>query len=114
MGAAKKRSLKAKRTRIALKAKTLFNTLYYFEDFAIEDRPKMARRWDAKMGSYFCAVPKGKVNGVQSAPPMVLPHRHRLAQTPKLPTSPRLLRIRRFPRTLDGGLQYVVRPAKIR
>ncbi len=30
----------------------------YVEDFAIEDRPKMARRWDAKMGSYSCAGPK--------------------------------------------------------
>ena len=30
----------------------------YVEDFATEDRPKMARRWDAKMGSYFCAGPK--------------------------------------------------------
>jgi len=31
----------------------------YFEDFATEDQPQMARRWDAKMGSkaYFRADP---------------------------------------------------------
>ena len=30
----------------------------YVEDCAIEERSKMARRWDAKTGSYFCAGPK--------------------------------------------------------
>ena len=30
----------------------------YIEDSATEDRPKMARSWDAKMGSYICADPK--------------------------------------------------------
>jgi hypothetical protein len=28
----------------------------YVEDFAIEDRPKMARRWDAKMASHASPV----------------------------------------------------------
>ena len=28
------------------------------EDCASEDRPNLARRWDAKMGSYFFASPK--------------------------------------------------------
>ncbi len=31
----------------------------YVEDSASEDRPKMARSWDAKMGSYSYAGPKG-------------------------------------------------------
>jgi hypothetical protein len=29
----------------------------YVEDFATPDRPKMARSWDAKMGSYSFAGP---------------------------------------------------------
>ena len=33
----------------------------YVEDFVIEERPKMVRRGDAKMGSYFCASPKAKL-----------------------------------------------------
>ncbi len=30
----------------------------YGEVFATEDRPKMCRRWDAKMGSCSCVAPK--------------------------------------------------------
>ncbi len=30
----------------------------YIEYFAIEFEPKMWCRWDAKIGSYFCADPK--------------------------------------------------------
>jgi hypothetical protein len=33
----------------------------------IEDRPKMARRWDANMGSYFCADPKFRCAHVDQA-----------------------------------------------
>jgi uncharacterized protein YdeI (YjbR/CyaY-like superfamily) len=38
----------------------------YVEDFATEKRPKMARRWDAKTGSYFCAGPKASITWPQS------------------------------------------------
>ena len=46
----------------------------YVEDWLIEDRPEMARGWDAKTGSYSCAVPKEKsMRGSSKAAAFVLP-----------------------------------------
>jgi len=40
------------------------NRLSYFEGLAIEERPRMARRWDAKTWKYFFAGPKTTFPGL--------------------------------------------------